>query len=817
MNRHGQTICLNMIVKNEAPVIRRCLDSIRPLIDTWVIVDTGSTDGTQEIIREHLRDVPGELFERPWVNFAHNRTEALALAKGRAEYVFVIDADEIVELEEGFELPQLEADSYNVEMLYGGYAYRRKQFVRDALPWQYTGVLHEYIHCGLARTESMLEGMRTVPRHDGARARDPHTYRRDALLLESALLDEPDNARYVFYLAQSYRDAGDHEQALRTYRRRVDMGGWGEEVWVALYQIAQLEEKLEEPWPDVMQSYLAAYQFRPDRAEPLFRIAMHFQAAREFAVSMLFLSRAANLLLPVGNRLFVEKALYEYAIGVELAVASYYVGDHATSITTNNALLRSALLPPHIVEQVVRNRRYSVDALHEKKGGSAVGRVRVVVRYRNPGAELDETIESLLRQTDENFDVLCIDEGSAAAVPLPPSPRIELRRASLDEVVAEFAPDDIVLPLAPGQRLIAPNVITRIRSAFEDVHCALFYSQFRHPSGRLGNAEPASSAEAFRAAGSSLASQSAFAFRASLGADPWASADLARTVFFDDPLIAVASPRARAASSRVTVTGEALPKVSCLMITRDRLALARRAVRCFADQTYAHRELVIVNEGDDWYREALERYVAELGLSSDVRLITAPSDTPLGRLRNLSMEAATGEILCQWDDDDLSHPDRVSVQLDQLLRQNARACFLTDHLQYLEEDRALLWIDWTLSGNVTDEYQLFPGTVMLYKDARFRYPEEGPYARRGEDSMLVRDLYRSVPIARLSQQGHLYLYQFHGRNTFSKEHHYHIATCSATNEVVQARADTIREAARYYEIPKPIMVYGKSGPLFAVG
>src|SRR5215467_7415772 len=111
MSNH-QILCLNMIVRNEAPVIARCLASVRPIIDYWVIVDTGSTDGTQEAIRTLMADLPGELHERPWRNFAHNRNEALNLAQSHGEYVLWIDADDMLELEPQFKMPALQADSY---------------------------------------------------------------------------------------------------------------------------------------------------------------------------------------------------------------------------------------------------------------------------------------------------------------------------------------------------------------------------------------------------------------------------------------------------------------------------------------------------------------------------------------------------------------------------------------------------------------------------------------------------------------------------------------------------------------------------------
>lgn len=255
--------------------------------------------------------------------------------------------------------------------------------------------------------------------------------------------------------------------------------------------------------------------------------------------------------------------------------------------------------------------------------------------------------------------------------------------------------------------------------------------------------------------------------------------------------------------------------ISCLMVTRDRLALARRAIRCFGDQTYPERELVVISHGERTYCEALERYVYEQRIER-VRVVRATTGLTLGGLRNLTLDEATGAVICQWDDDDCSHPDRLTEQSAAMEREHADASFLTDHLQYLEHERLVFWIDWTMSGALTDEWQLVPGTVMMRRDERFRYPDTGPYSSRGEDSALVHQLWHTVPVARISGMGHLYLYQYHGRNTFPREHHLHITSCAGSNERLRAMGDKIREALRYYPVPKPMPVFGASGPAFVV-
>src|SRR5579871_6860672 len=224
-------ICLSMIVKNEAHVIERCLASVKPFVHGWAISDTGSTDGTQDIVRRAMAGVPGELIERPWRDFASNRNEALDLAKRHGEYALIIDADEVLEAEPGFAWGALGAPAYWIELAYGDLRYRRIALPRLDLDWKWQGVLHEALNSAHASEAQHLHGLRIRVYSDGARSSQDLTqkFRHDAEVLRRALEAEPGNARYAFYLAQSLRDAGDVAAAIAAYAARVAMGGWAEE------------------------------------------------------------------------------------------------------------------------------------------------------------------------------------------------------------------------------------------------------------------------------------------------------------------------------------------------------------------------------------------------------------------------------------------------------------------------------------------------------------------------------------------------------------------------------------------------------------
>ena len=330
-------LCLNMIVKDEAHVIRRCLASVRDHIDYWVIVDTGSTDGTQSIIKEFLKEVPGELHERPWKNFGHNRTEALRLAEGKADYLLFIDADEQLIVPEGFIWPELDQDAYFVNVSYGPMNYARCAIVSTRLKWSWKGVLHEYLESDSPSARANLPGPYVLVTHDGARAKDKDTYKKDAELLRNALKEEPQNARYQFYLAQSLFDSQQWEQSREEYKKRSEMGGWPEEVWYSHYRMGQLSEILG---MDPTADYLAAYEYRPIRAEPLHALARYCRGKKRFYQAAMFADVACNMQKPEHDLLFLEPEVYAWRALDEFSVACFYANRHEEGLDAVRWLLK---------------------------------------------------------------------------------------------------------------------------------------------------------------------------------------------------------------------------------------------------------------------------------------------------------------------------------------------------------------------------------------------------------------------------------------------------------------------------------------------
>jgi glycosyltransferase involved in cell wall biosynthesis len=360
-----QRVWLNMIVKDEAHVIARCLDSVRPLIDGWLIVDTGSSDGTQGIIRAAMHDLPGELVERPWRDFGHNRSEALQLARGRADYLFFIDADDVLEFAPGFARPALTADAYDVEILYGELIYRRVAMVSTALPWRWEGVLHEYLEAGSPFSRAPLPGvtMRIVGGGGRSQVEEHQKFERDARVLEAALARDPSNARYAFYLAQSWRDAGQAERALAAYERRAAMGGFEEEVFHSLLQAARLARRLQHAPAEVIERYLRAHDARPRRSEALGDLAMYLrEQGGRWATAYLVAKRALEIPQP-DDVLFVEPEWYQWRCLDEFAVAAYWCGRHEESRVACERLLADGLLPAAHRARVEANLGFALKAL----------------------------------------------------------------------------------------------------------------------------------------------------------------------------------------------------------------------------------------------------------------------------------------------------------------------------------------------------------------------------------------------------------------------------------------------------------------------
>jgi len=367
------TIGLCMVVKNQAGVISRCIESVRSLIDYVMIVDTGSTDGTQEVIRCFLRDtnLTGIVVEESWQDFASSRTSALAKLREHSniDYALIMDADDQLVYDSEFDAAAFKTamtqDVYDIVIRSGPFMYSRPQICRNRLNFRYRGLLHAFIEVPPeGHLRGTASGFYIASGREEAWSQD--TYRRDAAVLERALETEQDAfliSCYTFYLAQIYQDAGEREKALTNYLKRAELGYWDQEVFVSISRAAQLKEALGYPETDIIGSYLKAYEVCPSRAESLYDAIRYCQIHNKFQQGYLIGKHAITIPNPNAG-LFVKPWIYEFGVQDEFSVNAYGAGKYHDCLDTCRKILERDKIPADQRDRIAKTAQHALDRLN---------------------------------------------------------------------------------------------------------------------------------------------------------------------------------------------------------------------------------------------------------------------------------------------------------------------------------------------------------------------------------------------------------------------------------------------------------------------
>ena len=297
-----QTICLNMIVKNEGHIIAASLEKLCSKInfDYWVISDTGSTDETKSIIKKFFKtkNIPGKLFNDEWKDFGHNRTVALQHAYEKTDYLLIFDADD--EIHGNFVLPpKLEFDAY--KLIFGNshtFTYERPLLVDNHKKWKFMGVLHEFLTSNETSNTMNMASLTgdycVISGRTGNRSSDPDKYLKDAKILEKAYNvaianNGPLKDRYSFYCANSYFDCGRFAEASEWYKKALTHEGWDQEKYVSCLKLYKCFKRLNRI--ETAHFYLIkSNYYDKERVECVYKLIMHYCTENQNAIAFSFYS-----------------------------------------------------------------------------------------------------------------------------------------------------------------------------------------------------------------------------------------------------------------------------------------------------------------------------------------------------------------------------------------------------------------------------------------------------------------------------------------------------------------------------------------------
>jgi tetratricopeptide (TPR) repeat protein len=369
-------LALNFICKDESHVIKNMLESCKTITDLIVVNDTGSTDGTQDIIRNFGKEnnIPTYVFERAFDDFEKSRNHAMQkLSDVVAElgwnpdqvHGYWFDCDETLVIDSKFNKNQFTKDLYMINTYIGQMKYTRNTFFKVSKPFKWYGPIHEFIICDDKNiTSGLAENIHVDVKMIGASWQGdiPTKYKNHAFVLEKYIDANRQDPRWIFYTAQSYHDSAslpdnkeENEERMRRsmkyYRERISRtDGYAEEVFYSQYRVGTIMRILEEPWNLTHQELLKAYAMDPLRGEPIKTIIDYYLQVNEWNMAYLY-TKFAKVNFhgknPYPTRLlFVDEALYVWKFAEAHAAACFYTGRMDEAKATYQEILNISKVQP---------------------------------------------------------------------------------------------------------------------------------------------------------------------------------------------------------------------------------------------------------------------------------------------------------------------------------------------------------------------------------------------------------------------------------------------------------------------------------------
>jgi len=354
---------LILMIKNEEKILLRCLQALEGVVDYYCIADTGSTDSSVEIAKEFLKTHKGCINIDSWKDFGHNRTisfrkacDYLKSVDGcdlHTTYGLLLDAD-MVFIPGRLRSITLRANGYKMIQKNGGLEYMNARLLRMDFPWKCTGVTHEYWD-GSEVEELGTDICYIDDKNDGGSKHDK--FERDKRLLEEAVKDEPNNVRYMFYLAQTYSCLNMIPESIKWYKKRIAAGGWYEEIWYSYYSIGELYKRIGniikfEQW------MLRAFEYRRERAESIYKLAEHFRTIGQHYKAYHYVKLGIDIPYPYNDALFIEANVYNGLFHYEASILEFYVfkDKKAGLISSVKALIKT----PNMRENILQNIQFYI-------------------------------------------------------------------------------------------------------------------------------------------------------------------------------------------------------------------------------------------------------------------------------------------------------------------------------------------------------------------------------------------------------------------------------------------------------------------------